>query len=213
MDLSEGGMFIPMPCPLPEGAKVVVEFFLESAGKTIQAEGNVVRSNEEGTDETSGMAIAFTNLGKEGRRLVELVVQRYSRHHPSQVVELPPGLLGKDGLSDGEAPALEIPKIGLRICLRRSDEDADVELSGHTLDRQEIFVLTESAVDVGTEVALKLSRGDGRPWKSAIGIVTARVYSPGTEDVPGGPGIVVEIRSPSLAVISILSGAVLCSTP
>ncbi len=91
-DLSEGGMFIPMASPPPEGSAVRVEFYLESAGKTIQAEGRVVRSVGEATAATPGMAIAFRGLGKDGRRLIELVVERYSRHHPSQVVELPPDL-------------------------------------------------------------------------------------------------------------------------
>ena len=93
-DLSEGGMFIPMACPLPEGSEVQVDFCLESAGKTIHAEARVVRSIGMGGGKTPGMAIAFTNLGREARRLVELVVQTYRRHHPSQVVENPPGLLG-----------------------------------------------------------------------------------------------------------------------
>ncbi|MCZ6690583.1 MAG: PilZ domain-containing protein [Planctomycetota bacterium] len=94
-DLSEGGIFIRMNYPPPAGSKVDMSFYLEPVHKTILARGEVVRSvpDAKGGDGPTGMAVRFTDLGKDGRRFIELVVQKFNCHHPSQLIELPADFL------------------------------------------------------------------------------------------------------------------------
>lgn len=194
-DLSEGGIFIPMSSPLPEGSQVDLEFCLESAGKVIRARGNVIRSSTGEDGSRPGMAVAFTQLGRDGRRLIELVVEKFSRTHPSGAMEL-----------SGE----EVPekRVDLLIRLRTPGEDDWRPFMGHTLSRQEIFVATPSPEEVGTELELEVAAAEVAPWHEATGIVTGRLYSTGTQEVPAGAGMSVEVRGASMETRSLLSGAI-----
>lgn len=97
-NLSEGGIFIKMNYPPPVGSEIHVEFLLESAKKSIHIRGEVVRSVPltEGSDDPSGIAVSFTDLGKDGRRFIELVVRQFNHRHPSRVLELPEGFFAED---------------------------------------------------------------------------------------------------------------------
>jgi uncharacterized protein (TIGR02266 family) len=95
IDLSEGGLFVNMNYPPPVGTSVTLTFYLEPVEKTITAQGKVVRSVRDpgGADTDRGMAIRFTNLGKDCQRFIELAVQKFNRLHPSQVIDVPEELL------------------------------------------------------------------------------------------------------------------------
>jgi len=202
-DLSEGGIFIPMASPLPEGSAVNLEFCLESAGKVIRAEGRVIRSSTGEDGSIPGMAVAFTKLGRDGRRLIELVVQKYSRSHPSGAVDLPRGLFRDDG-----TPEPEERRIDLLVRLRAAGEEEWRPFMGHTLSRHEIFVATPSPEEVGTEVELEIAAAEIAPWYVTSGVVTGRVYSTGTREVPSGPGMSVEVREASPQARGLLSGSI-----
>ena len=90
-NLSRGGIFIRMNYPPPAGSKVILEFCLEEVKKTVQTRGEVVRSVQESDadDGPTGIAVRFTDLGRDGRRFIELVVQKFNRRHPSKSIELP----------------------------------------------------------------------------------------------------------------------------
>ena len=204
-DLSEGGMFIPMSPPLIEGAHVDLEFRLESSNETIRAQGRVVRSVQGGEGGKDGMAVAFTSLGRDARRLIEKVVRRFCIHHPSHALELPPDLLRgrpERGRSD---PAHDRPRVDLSVSFRMPGAIEEHEHLGHTLRPGEIFVLTETPCDVGTELELSIAADRGDVWHPVKGVTQAKVYSPGTAITPGGAGMAISLRSPSPEVEALLS--------
>ena len=90
-NLGEGGIFVRMNYPPPVGSKVELTFHLEGVKKTIQARGEVVRAVEEADkgDGPTGMAVQFTDLGKDAMRFIQLVVRKFNRHHPSRWIQLP----------------------------------------------------------------------------------------------------------------------------
>lgn len=111
-DLSEGGILIRMNYPPPVGSKVDMSFYLEPVHKTIRARGVVVRSvpDTRGSDGPTGVAVRFTDLGKDGRRFIELVVQKFNRHQPSRSIELPADFLDEvDGEIRGVSEELPPP--------------------------------------------------------------------------------------------------------
>lgn len=94
-NLSQGGIYVEMNYPPPEKTKVKLEFYLEAVKKSIETEGVVVRSVPEPTvaDPLTGMAVKFTDLGKDGKRFIELAVEKFKHRHPSQRIEIPKDLL------------------------------------------------------------------------------------------------------------------------
>ena len=96
-DLSAGGIFVNMNYPPPVATEVELVFNLLPVKKTIHAKGVVVRSVQgKGSDfSAAGMAIRFTDLGKDGKRFFELVLRKFNRRHPSQLLEVPEDFLEK----------------------------------------------------------------------------------------------------------------------
>lgn len=89
-DLSAGGIFLPMQSPLAVDTRVNLEFYLEAVKKLIRTKGRVVHSRIDGQpgEGPAGMGIEFVDLRREAKRFIELMVQKYNRQHPNDVIEM-----------------------------------------------------------------------------------------------------------------------------
>ena len=207
-DISAGGVFLPMNCPPPEGSVVDVEFYLQQAQKMIRFQGKVVRSVPDGTQGsgTAGMALEFIYLEEGAKRFIDLVVKKYKRTHATETVETSEPVtikVGKQGPSVAEEET-RLTRIDLRLLVRFHDEDAFHEGQAHTLLNGEIFILSPILRPAGSRVHLQVFHEYEDRWIAAEGRVARTTYSPGTEKVPYGPGVDVEISEPSVELLRIL---------
>ena len=197
-NLSAGGIFVRMNYPPPVGTKVRMVFQLEAVGKTIEAAGEVVRSIPESTggSDDAGMGIQFRDLGAEGKRFIELVVDKFNRNHPSQNVELPEGFL--DGVErelavnrqeEGGAAATN-----LEIRIRIPDLDAYRKSHIESLLKGEVFIPTKKTRPVGTNVDLQFILEKDNRWITVPGKI-ARVVKP--EEGGSRPGLTIAITEKS----------------
>ena len=109
LDLSEGGMFVHTGRPFREGMKIKLEFYFRREGRSIPAEGVVVRSIVDGhsDDEQAGVAINFTELDDAALKFITLAIDKWNLHHPSQVLQLPDGFF--EELDTGTHPPAPRP--------------------------------------------------------------------------------------------------------
>jgi uncharacterized protein (TIGR02266 family) len=79
VDISEGGVFIRMPNPRPEGT--VIRLLLHVGGRVLEIGGVVVRSIRAGEGEPVGIGVLFTELRPDDATFVQtLVRERLSPH-------------------------------------------------------------------------------------------------------------------------------------
>ena len=159
-DLSSGGIFIEMEDPPPAGVIVHLEFYLEAVEKSIWATGEVVRSIPESTPdgERAGAGIEFVDLGAEGRRFIDLVVEKYRKLHPDQEIALPGELrerVQRKFRIRREQQWLRGDSIEIR--LRSTSIEAFREENFESLWNREIFVEADDPLPVGTVVRLRVS--------------------------------------------------------
>ncbi len=155
-DLSEGGIFVRMNYPPPIGTTVTLDFQLEAVGKTIHATGEVVRSDAEGKSGAGppGMGVQFTDLGKEGKRFIELIIKKFNRAHPSQHVVLPPNFL-KEVDADIESTGFRTPgDPELEVRLRHGSMEGFLQSQKAYIGNSEVFVRTDEPRPRGTAVRL-----------------------------------------------------------
>lgn len=90
-DLSTGGIFVQTRRRYEEGAEVEMEFYFRRQRRTIPVKGVVVRSmpEEEVGVADAGVAIRFVRLDAVARRFIELTIDRWNLHNPSQILNLP----------------------------------------------------------------------------------------------------------------------------
>lgn len=198
-DLSAGGIFVRMNYPPPVGTHVDLEFFLEPVQKLIKARGTVVRSIPEGEADSGppGMGVQFTDIGHEGRRFIELVVQKYNRSHPSGVIDLPPGFLED---VDAEIEANKAPQptgTNLQIRLKLPDRERFLKAHGERLREGKMVIHTDARRPVGTKVHLQILLEKENLWVSAEGEVTGCTGSSDKGGGAGRPGIHLKISEPS----------------
>jgi uncharacterized protein (TIGR02266 family) len=79
-DLSEGGVLIQTPEPLPVGTRVDIKFRLPGGIKLIETKGEVVWSHKKISDETSldlvpGMGVKFLNLDEKSKKYIETFIK------------------------------------------------------------------------------------------------------------------------------------------
>lgn len=73
VDISEGGVFIRMPQPRPEGTAIRLQ--LHVGGRVLEIGGVVVRSVRPGEGEPSGIGVLFTELRPEDAEFVQTLVR------------------------------------------------------------------------------------------------------------------------------------------
>ena len=194
-DLSEGGIFVRMNYPPPVGTAVTLDFFLEAVGKSIHATGEVVRSVPEGKagDGAAGMGVQFTDLGKEGKRFIELVVQKFNRQHPSQHIVLPANFLHEvdadiesTGLLPPGAPELEVR-------LRYGSMEGLLESQKDYLANAEIFIRADKPRPKGTAVRLTVLVEKENKMMTAKGVVVRTRTAQDTGPGPRQAGMAVHV--------------------
>ncbi len=79
VDLSEGGMFIRMANPRPEGTPIRIQ--LELGLQRVEIGGIVVRAVRPGGDEPSGIAVLFTDLREQDNDFVQALIRGSSDSH------------------------------------------------------------------------------------------------------------------------------------
>lgn len=208
-DLSEGGIFVRMNYPPPVGTVVTLDFHLESVGKSINAKGEVVRSVPEGKagGGVAGMGVQFTDLGKDGRRFIELVVQKFNRQHPSQHIELPANFL-EDVDAELATQGMRAPgEPGLKIRIKHGTIESFVEEQGEYLKDGEVFIRTDKPRARGTPVELTVLLEKQNKMLTGSGTV---IWSRSAQDEDGKarrPGMSVKITDPNEEMRQVL-GAV-----
>lgn len=166
-DLSAGGIFIEMEDPPQVGERVHLEFYLEAVGKSIWATGEVARCNPEVGEDGSAMGagVEFVDLGEDGRKFIQLVVDRYRRRHPERAQDLPGDL--RQTLTDRiqQARARQFERgDDLEIRLRAESARAFREENYEALWNREIFIETENPWPVGSKVRLKVYLEEESRW-------------------------------------------------
>jgi uncharacterized protein (TIGR02266 family) len=73
VDISEGGMFIRMPSPRPEGT--AIELRLHVGGRAVEIGGVVVRCVRPGEGEPPGIGVLFTALRPDDANFVQTLVR------------------------------------------------------------------------------------------------------------------------------------------
>jgi uncharacterized protein (TIGR02266 family) len=73
VDISEGGVFIRMPRPRPEGTSIQLR--LHVGGRVLEIGGVVVRSVRPGEGEPAGIGVWFTDLRPEDAAFVQTLVR------------------------------------------------------------------------------------------------------------------------------------------
>ncbi len=110
--------------------------------------GEVVRSIPKGVLAGSppGIGIQFSDLGEEGKRFIELVVQMFKRENPTRVVELPRAFLEEvDKEIERRKGALTPARVAdLEVQLRVPDARQFWEKHAKSLDDGDIFIPTHS---------------------------------------------------------------------
>ncbi len=79
IDLSEGGMFIRMPNPRPEGTAIHVQ--LEMGRTIVEIGGIVVRTIRPGGHEAPGIGVLFTEIRDDDRDFVMSLVRGSGASH------------------------------------------------------------------------------------------------------------------------------------
>ncbi|MCZ6601994.1 MAG: PilZ domain-containing protein [Planctomycetota bacterium] len=195
-DLSAGGIFVKMNFPPPIGTQVDLEFHLDPVNKTIKARGNVVRSIRDGEAEDGdpGMGVQFTNLGEEGKRFIELVVAKFNRAHPSQILKIPDGFFEEiDPTLDNEPPKRDPMNTSLQIRLRLASAAALKKRHAETLKRSRLFIPTDATRPLGTKVLLTLILEKENKLIGLDGEVVGVVDDTSTGTV-SKPGLMVRVR-------------------
>lgn len=221
-DLSAGGIFLQMNAPLAVGTEVDLDFYLEPARKTIRARGRVVRSITEGGegDSPPGMGIQFTDLGKDGKRFIALLIERYNKKHPSEPIEeaesfaetsepevhetaevAPPPATEPEPEPERER---EAARIDLDTLAQFPDEDSPRKTLAHSLQSGEIFLRSDSPRPLGTAVKLQILILAEERWVSAEGEISRAMYSGGTSQIAPGPGMAVALSNPSEKICRLL---------
>ena len=102
LDISEGGIFVPMDSPLPESTEVTLVFYLKNLNANVRATGTVVRVTEEGeagangVGGPAGMAIRFAGDGKLGWHLLKKLFDSGEAEPDAGATEEPGGPDGGD---------------------------------------------------------------------------------------------------------------------
>ncbi len=73
VDVSEGGVFIRMPRPRPEGT--AIQLRLHVGGRVLEIGGVVVRSVRPGEGEPAGIGVLFTELRPDDAAFVQTLVR------------------------------------------------------------------------------------------------------------------------------------------
>lgn len=73
VDISEGGVFIRMPNPRPEGTAIRLQ--LHVGGRVLEIGGVVVRSVRSGEGEPPGIGVLFTEIRGEDTSFVQSLVR------------------------------------------------------------------------------------------------------------------------------------------
>ncbi|MCZ6688395.1 MAG: PilZ domain-containing protein [Planctomycetota bacterium] len=194
-DLSAGGIFVKMNFPPPIGTQVDLEFHLDPVNKTIKARGDVVRSIRDGEagDGDPGMGVQFTNLGEEGKRFIELVVAKFNRAHPSQVIKIPEGFFEEiDSTLDGKSKKAPM-NTSLQIRIRLASAAALKKRHAETLKRSRLFIPTEATRPLGTKVLLTVILEKENKLIGLDGEVVGVVDDTSTGTV-SKPGLMVRVR-------------------
>lgn len=158
-DLSAGGMFVEMEDPPEPGTVVHLEFCIEMARKSFWATGEVVRAvPEAGRDRPAGAGIEFLDLEPDGRRFIEMLVQKYRRRHPGRslplVSELPERIL-LNLRASRERHRSRGSSVEIRM--RAPSRDLFREENYESLWNREIFVETDDPLPVGMPVRLRVT--------------------------------------------------------
>ena len=75
-DINEGGLFIATNSPLELGSQVSLQFQIPDTDESVRADGIVMWTRPEGSDEEAGMGIEFDDLAPEEREKINEVVRR-----------------------------------------------------------------------------------------------------------------------------------------
>ena len=207
IDLSAGGIFVEMEDPPVIGEKVHLEFYLETVGKSIWATGEVARCNPEvGPDGAAmGAGIEFVDLGEDGRRFIQLVVDKYKRRHPDRQADLPAEL--REGLAD-KIRATRARQIGrgdtLEVRLRTPSGDSFREENFESLWNRQIFIASDEPWPVGTKVRLKVFFEDEARWLSSECQVVLEGSLPDLVDGSVRPGMLLAFPELSLPLQELL---------
>jgi uncharacterized protein (TIGR02266 family) len=102
------------------------------------------------------MAVQFSDLDKEGMRFIELVVQKFNRHHPSKFLEIPDEFYEDVDREMEEAGTKTPGKPTLEVRLSYSSAEHFVHEQAEMLKEGEVFVRTDSPRPRGTPVTLTL---------------------------------------------------------
>jgi hypothetical protein len=199
-DLSAGGIFVEMDDPPPLGSRVHLEFYLEAVQKSIWATGEVRRSVD-----GQGAGIEFVDLDTDGKRFIELVVEKYRRFHPDRVVSLCETIRERvnERLQEHREERL-LRGDQLEIRMRARDPMEFREENFEDLWNREIFIESATPLPLGTRLRLRVIFDEDNRHLVAECEVTRHGSCPDLEMGHVRPGMILSLTELSLPLEELL---------